>query len=106
MSIGCNCMTSWKWRGQSVVGLRNVPLLSTGFLQVPYNSLKPVGLLRVTVSLTINEGCYVRKLGKACVRTEKPGGRCVLMSWKQQLHLVTTGSSSSSSEPLAARSLV
>ncbi|KAH9582360.1 hypothetical protein MS3_00000357 [Schistosoma haematobium] len=32
--------------------------------------------------------------GKACVRTEKPGGRSVLMSWKQRPHLITTGSSS------------
>ncbi|KAH9591881.1 UBX domain-containing protein 4 [Schistosoma haematobium] len=95
-----------KMAGTVSCGFAKRPAYKHWVFLVPYNSLKPVGLLRVTVSLTINEACYVMKLGKACVRTEKPGGRSVLMSWKQQLHLVITGSSSNSSEPLAARSLV
>ncbi|CAI2723784.1 unnamed protein product [Schistosoma spindalis] len=46
------------------------------------------------------------EIGQSLRKAQKPGGRSVLMSWKQQLHLVITGSSSNSSEPLAARSLV
>lgn len=85
---------------------RNVPLISIVFLRAPYNSVRHVGLLRVTVNPTIAVDCYAIDLHKACVRTKKPGGWSVLTSLKHRLDLVTAGSSFDSSESLAARSLV
>lgn len=46
------------------------------------------------------------KLFKVCMRTENPGDRSILTSWKQQLCLVTAISSFRSSETPGARSPV